>query len=146
MKRKFYFLSYVDAILAVWRFIQRDYLILLQASDFWNLYDKGRHRLVFAFFFWEIIASTIKFSLKPPCFLEVMVLTFWFISIFQRNGKRFIQLQYIFLNCYMNKFPNQYLLFPHFPVLWNLHLFMWRVVSMLLRSWYESGLNLLSSI
>ena len=94
-----------------------------------------RHRLVFAFFFWEIIASTIKFSLKPPCFLEVMVLTFWFISIFQRNDKRFIQLQYIFLKCYMNKFSNQYLLFPHFPVLWNLHLFTWRVVSMLLRSW-----------
>ena len=92
---------------------------------------------------------------KPPCFLEVMVLIFYFISIFQRNENRFIslvlkakeqktiQLPYIFLKFHIDQFSNQFLLFLYLSGLWNLHSFTWRVVSMLFL--HESGFNFLCS-
>ena len=108
-------------------------------------------------FFWKIKAWTVKFSFinKPPCFLEVMVLIFYFISIFQRNEKRFISLvlkakqQKAILmpyKFYINQFSNRFLLFHHFPGLWNLNSFTWRVVSLSFLTLHESGFNLLSSI
>ena len=60
-------------------------------------------------------------------FLEVMVLIFYFKSLFQRNENRFIrlvlkakqlkeiQLSKNFLKFYMNRFSNQFLLFLRFP-------------------------------
>ena len=108
--------------------------------------------------FWKIIAWTVKFSLTNlHVSWGVMVLIFWFISIFQRNENRFIslvlkakeqkaiQLPYIFLKFYINQFSNQFLLFLHFSGLWNLNSFTWRVVSMLFLTLHESGFNLLSS-
>ena len=109
--------------------------------------------------FWKILTWTVKIFIdKPPCFLEFIVLIFWFISIFQKNENRFIslvlkakqqkaiQLSCIFLKFYINQSSNKFLLFLHFPGLWNLNSFMWRVVSMLFFILHESGLNLLSSI
>ena len=52
---------------------------------------------------------------------------------------------YIFLKFYINQSSKQFLLFLHFPGLWNLNSFTWRVVSMLFLTLHESGFNLLSS-
>ena len=42
----------------------------------------------------------------------------------------------IFLKFYINQSSKQFLLFLHFPGLWNLNSFTWRVVSMLLLTLY----------
>ena len=49
-----------------------------------------------------------------------------------------------FLKFFINQFSNQFI-FLHFPGLWNLNSFTWRVVSMLFLTLRESGFNLLSS-
>ena len=82
---------------------------------------------------------------SPPSFLGIVVLIFWFKSIFLRNVNRFInlvikakqqngiQLPYIFLKFYMNQFSNQFLLFLHFPGLWILVIYVessFRVISL----------------
>ena len=84
-------------------------------------------------FFWKI---TVEFSFEQlifinklrACFLGVMVLTFWFISIFQRNENRFfslvlkpkeqkaIHLSYIFHKFYLINPPISFCYFFIFPV------------------------------
>ena len=66
------------------------------------------------------------FIKKPLSFFEIMVLIFYFKSIFQENENRLIslslkakqqkriQLSYIFLKFNMNQFTSQVLLFFHF--------------------------------
>ena len=108
-------------------------------------------------FFWKIKAWTVKFSFinKPPCFSEVMVLIFYFISIFQRNENIFISLVLKQRNrrqfsCHMfslnfkliNSPSNFCFVCFHFPGLLNLNSFTRRVVSMLFL--HECSFSLLS--
>ena len=118
MKWQFYFLSYVDAILIVWRCIQRKLLIFnfQEKSFMWQGQTQVR-------FLKNISLNISIFINKPPCLLEVVVLIFLLANIFQRNENTFIRLvlqgkqqkaiqqPYIFLKFYKNQFSNQFLLF-----------------------------------
>ena len=96
---------------------------------------------------------TVKFSLTNlHISWRSFFLIFLFITIFQRNENRFIslvlkakqqkaiQLSYIFLKFYINQFSNRFLLFLHFPALWNLFIYMkssFHVILYLRWKWFQ---------
>ena len=133
MKCQFYFLSYVNAILVVWRSIQRNFLMLTFMSKCFLKYLWQSETQLSIFWQNNSLNSKIFIS-RPPCFLEVMVfniysnLTFQFIRIFQRNENRFvslvlkakqqkpIQMPCSFLKFCINQSSKQLLLFLIFRV------------------------------
>ena len=118
MKWQFYFLSYVDAILIVWRCIQRKFLIFNFQEKIFMWQGQTQVR-----FLKSISLNISIFINTPPCLLEVVVLIFLLANIFQRNENTFIRLvlqgkqqkaiqrPYSFLKFYKNQFSNQFLLF-----------------------------------
>ena len=127
MKCQFYFLSYVNAILVVWRSIQRNFLMLTFMSKCFLKYLWQSETQLSIFWQNNSLNSKIFIS-RPPCFLEVMVLIFQFIRIFQRNENRFvslvlkakqqkpIQMPCSFLKFCINQSSKQLLLFLIFRV------------------------------
>ena len=156
MKCHFYFLSYVDAILVVWRCIQRNFLMLTFMSKCFlkSLWQRETQLSIF----WKIIAWTVKFSLKTSMFLgrhgfNILIHKYFSeeweqidqFSLKRKKKQKTIQMPNIFLKFYINQSSKQFLLLFHFPDLWILNSFTWRVVSTWFFNLDESGLNLLSS-
>ena len=114
--------------LVVCRCIQRNFLVLTFMSKWFlkSLWQRETGR--FFFFLRNNNLNSWIFINKPARFLKVVSL----ISTFQRNENRFIslilktkqqktiQLPYIFIKFYLNQISSQFLLFLHFPGLWNL--------------------------